>query len=99
MYNIHLRLIRVNLPHSLYLQYEYSPYNPIYIIIAVGPLYVCLSVCMSVNSSETAGRIYFIFGGKDRYYIWLGSYLYFMTLGQRSRSPEVIEIIYLFDSL
>ena len=35
-----------------------SCYVKIYIIIAVGPLYVCL--CVSVNSSETVRQIYFI---------------------------------------
>jgi len=34
----------------------------IYIITLVSPLCVCLSVCVLPNSSETVGRIDFIFG-------------------------------------
>ena len=70
----------------------------IYIIIAVGPLYVCL--CVYVSELLRDGWTDLLnFLGKDRYYVRLTSYLYFMTLGQSSRSPAVIEIIYLFDSM
>ena len=68
----------------------------IYIIIAVGPLCVCL--CDSELLRDDWTDLLHILG-KDRYYIWPGSYLCFMTLGQRSRPPEVIEFIYLFDSM
>ena len=34
----------------------------VYTIIAVGPLFVCVSVCLWPNSSETNGRINLIFG-------------------------------------
>ena len=55
---------------------------------------VCLSVCVYVSELLRDGWTDLLhFLGKDRYYIWLTYYLYFMTLGQRSRSPEVIEII------
>ena len=75
-----------------------SCYVKIYIIIAVGPLYVCLCVCVSeLLRDGWTDLLHFL--GKDRYYIWPGSYLCFMTLGQRSRPPEVIEFIYLFDSM
>ena len=66
----------------------------IYIIIAVGPLCVCL--CDSELLRDGWTDLLHILGrkkqqhlalpGKDRYYIRPGSYLCFMTLGQRSRS-------------
>ena len=34
----------------------------VYTIIAVGPLFVCVSVCLWLNSSETSDRINFVFG-------------------------------------
>ena len=47
------------------------------------------SVCLSVSELLRDGWTDILhFLEKDRYYIWLGSYLCFMTLGQRSRSPE-----------
>ena len=55
---------------------------------------VCLSVCMSANSSKTNCRIYFLWD--DMLSSRDGSHLLFVTLGQRSFSPGVIEIIVFF---
>ena len=61
---------------------------------------VCLFVGLFVSELLRDGWTDLLhFWGKDRYNARLTSYLYFMTLGQRSRSPEVIEFIYLFDSM
>ena len=58
------------------------------------------SVCLFVSELLRDGWTDLLhFLGKDRYNARLTSYLYFITLMQRSRSPEVIEIIYLFVSM
>ena len=48
--------------HTVNSQYKPPHCHTIYIITLVSPLFVCLCVCVLPNSSETVGRIDFIFG-------------------------------------
>ena len=66
-----------------------SRYTRIYTIIAVGPLFVCLSVCVWPNSSDTNGRINFIFGTNVKHTPGIVQ-IFWGTISPRSRSSEVI---------
>ena len=67
----------------------------IYTIIAVGPL----CVCVLPNSSETNSRIIFIFGTDVKLTPGIVHIFWGVTISPRSRSPDVIEVIFFFESM
>ena len=67
----------------------------IYTIIAVGPLSVCVCVCLWPNSSETNGRINFIFGTHIKHTPGIVQ-IFLVTISESSRSSQVIEVFSFF---
>ena len=66
----------------------------IYTIIAVGPLFVCLCVCGRTPPRPMVGSTSFLAQMSSTH---PGLYRFFcMTISQRSRSPEVIEVFFFF---
>ena len=72
-----------------------NTYNSI-LLIPVAHLFVCVSVFVFANSSQTPWPISIIYGETLNPFIGEYPEWCFMTLSQRSRSPEVIEVMPLF---